>query len=216
MGKPHSHDFTPYQAFRSFIQIPMPILRHPGLNSTDKLVWGYLAKCYGKNGPCFVSHARAGSDLNLAADTIKRSTYKLRKNGLIDIVSQTGGTNLYIFPRHPCYDGELKEGIDARPREYNTHPRANTPTPRRDSLPTPQGEFAPPPRAYNPYKKNQKKEQRKELAAVHFFPEGTKEKMAVTPNSAQDGHTMSDDERRERMARHLEHLRHRLAGNTGG
>lgn len=79
-----------------FLPIPLKIAQRKDLKNLSKLVYGYLLKCFGKNGLSCPTMATMAKDLNVSRQMISKCITELKNKGLINII-RTGKANRYEF-----------------------------------------------------------------------------------------------------------------------
>jgi hypothetical protein len=79
-----------------FLPIPLKIAQRKDLKNLSKLVYGYLLKCFGKNGLACPKMAVIAKDLNVSRRMISKCITELKTKNLIKIY-KTGKANQYEF-----------------------------------------------------------------------------------------------------------------------
>lgn len=106
---------VPFPVKRGWTGVPNSIFtvysKHPEMNSTALLVYGYLLHRYNeKFGYAFPSQGEMAIDLGVSPRTIKAAVAKLKKVGLIETeISRRFNNNCYFFPPVCETIEELKE-----------------------------------------------------------------------------------------------------------
>jgi hypothetical protein len=79
-----------------FLPIPLKIAQRKDLKNLSKLVYGYLLKCFGKNGLACPKMAVIAKDLNVSRRMISKCITELKTKNLIKIC-KTGKASRYEF-----------------------------------------------------------------------------------------------------------------------
>jgi hypothetical protein len=79
-----------------FLPIPLKIAQRKDLKNLSKLIYGYLLKCFGKNGLACPKMAVIAKDLNVSRRMISKCITELKTKNLIKIY-KTGKANQYEF-----------------------------------------------------------------------------------------------------------------------
>lgn len=81
-----------------FVQIPVAIIKNPGISAQAKVVYGLLLT-YAWNGSCFPRGQTMADQLGWSLITIKRALYELRDKDLIEIHNRKPAPNLYVIKK---------------------------------------------------------------------------------------------------------------------
>ena len=79
-----------------FLPIPLKIAQRKDLKNLSKLVYGYLLKCFGKNGLACPKMAEIAKDLNVSRQIVSKCITELKTKNLIKIC-KTGKASRYEF-----------------------------------------------------------------------------------------------------------------------
>jgi len=102
-------EFNPHKMFKG-IFISEDLCKYKKINSTQKLIWGRLARYAGKDGKCFPSQKMLAEDIGVSEDSILRGVKVLEMEGFIKIERPTGKKRVmhfncnYRFLWHSCFE----------------------------------------------------------------------------------------------------------------
>lgn len=115
-AKLKADEFNPYKAFKSFWQVPKPLVAYEGLSLGAKLLYGALVGLAGKYGTAYPTQQALQTLLGgPSLKTIYRWQQELVNKGLIRVKQKGRGlSNNYYFLRSPilenAHEGEFKSG----------------------------------------------------------------------------------------------------------
>lgn len=93
---------TKYNPLKEEILLPIPIkiAQRKDIKNLSKLVYGYLLKCFGKDGKINPSMSLISKDLNISRQHISKAISELKEKSLISVI-KTGRASYYRFIK-PC------------------------------------------------------------------------------------------------------------------
>lgn len=112
--------FIPMGLFTG-IFIPDCIKRNTDLSTTDKMVWGQLNSCAGKNGECYPKQTTIAEELGISERTVRNSIATLVNLGFLEIEKPFGKdkllhmNNRYFFIWNAVYESTTPTGKLCRP-----------------------------------------------------------------------------------------------------
>lgn len=113
--------------------IPDAIMNHGGLSPTAKLVYGYLARCAGRNGECFPSMGKIAAAVAISPRQATRAVRELQGAELLKQFARVDRNGQHSNAYQFLWQDFLSASYPAPPDRYDT-PGVSDMSPRREQV----------------------------------------------------------------------------------